>query len=255
MELDKALDTVFDAEVTAPAVAPEPAPEQPPQQEPQAPEPAPQPAQEPQLVAAEPEPKDHSVPLAKFLDTRDELKEARRRIADFESRQQQPQSAPDPFDDPHGFAAHQQAQMTGQVAAIRFEMSEQLAKQVHGDETVTSAIDWAGEKAKADPLFAASYMRQPNPIDWIVRQHKRESVVSQIGDRSLDDFIKDHIAKNPELLASLAPSSVAAPVVATTQQAPVPAAPPRSLVDAPSSGGVDHVPMGLRAGVEAVFPR
>lgn len=253
MELEKALDSVFDGEVTAPAVAPEPAPEQQPAP---AQEPAPPPVQEPEPVA-DPEPKDHSVPLAKFLDTRDELKDARRRIAEFEAKQQAPQTVPDPFDDPQGFAAHTRAQMTEQVAAVRFEMSEQMSKQVHGEEAVTTAIDWAGEKAKTDPLFAASYMRQPNPIDWIVRQHKRESVVSQIGDKSLDDFIRDQIAKNPALIAGLASPAVAAdlPKAAITQQAPAPAAPPRSLVDAPSSGGVDHMPMGLKAGVEAVFPR
>lgn len=255
MELEKALDTVFDGE---PAALAEPAPAQEPQPEPAPVEQAPGLPPEPQEPAPAPEePKDHSVPLAKFLDTRDELKEARRRIAEFEQRQQVPQAVPDPFDDPQGFAQHQHRLVQEAIIADRFERSNEEAIEKHGEDAVTQAIEWATRKAQANPGFAAEYMSKTRPMDWIVRQHKQDATVREIGDRPLEDFVKDYIAKNPNLLSGLAPQAVAPAIpvnAAIPQQAP-PVAPPRSLVDAPSSGGVDHVPMGLSAAIGAAFPR
>lgn len=206
-------------------------------------------------VQPEPEPKqDHMVPLPKYLDTRDELKEAKRRIAEFEAKQAtaQPKNVPDPYDDPNGFAEYQVSLVDERVNTLKFQMSDQMARQVHGPETVDTAVEWAKEKAQADPVFAASYMREQNPIDWIVRQHKRDGLLSQIGEDP-DDYVRRRAAELG--LIGQAAAAPVIPVAASVTQAPKPAVPPRSLVDAPSEGGVSHVPTGLKAGVEAVFPR
>lgn len=238
------LDEVFSSEPVEPT--PEPIPESAPEPQPEpelVPEPEPQP---------EPAKEEHSVPLAKYLDTRDEAKELKRRIAELEARQApKQQDVPDPVDDPQGFAAYQNEGFQKALVAQKFEISDVMAKREHGAEAVQAAADWAMERAANDPSFRLAYMREPHPIDWIVRQHKRDGLVSQLPDdvSSLDELIEREIARRG-LAAQPAPETVA-----TQQQAPKPAAPRPSLVNAPSGGGVEHTPTGATAGLAAIFPR
>lgn len=197
-------------------------------EEPAQPEPTPEPAPAPAPTPEAPREDDQrTIPLATALQWRDDAKEAKRRIAEMEARQQ-PQSAPDPFDDPQGFAAHQTQQVEQRLLQERFAMSDMFARQQHGAETVDQAVTWAQERAAQDSTFATSYMRQQNPIDWIVQQHKRDSMISQIGNRSMDDFVRDYLAQNPGLVAPPAPVA-AAPVAAVVPSATKPAPPPRSI--------------------------
>jgi hypothetical protein len=130
-------------------------------------------------------------------------------------------------------------------------MSDQIARQQHGAEKVDEAATWAMERAQSDPIFAAQYMREAHPIDWIVRQHQREGLLKQIGGDP-DDYVRRRAA---EMGLIAAPAS-ATPQAATPQPAPAKQAAPRpSLVNAPSGGGVTEVPTGPLAAVEAVFTR
>jgi hypothetical protein len=196
-----------------PQVVPEATPE---------PEPALTPTPEPEAPQDE-----RHVPLGKFLDQRDELREYKRKVAEFEARQQQPQGAPDPFDDPQAFAQHQQQLVQQAIVADRFERSNEDAVEKWGEDKVREAVEWAGERAKANPAFAAEYMGKTRPIHWIVQQHERESDLQKLGGMSLDDYIQAEIAKRSASLPSAAPA--AAPVAAVATPAPRPAAPPRSI--------------------------
>jgi len=193
-----------------------------------------------------------TVPLATFLDQRDELKELKRYRAEMEAKAATPRNAPDLYDmKPEEVAAYVEEVATAKALNTKFEMSEVLAKQAHGDETVDAAGLWALEKAKTDPTFRDRYMRNAHPIDFIVRQYKRDGLVSQLPEdiSSIDELVEREIARR----AGTAPGAVAvtAPV---QQQASRPAAPPKSLVNAPSRGGVSDVPVGKLAGLDAVFP-
>jgi len=224
---------------------PEPVPEAPKDPEP-TPQPAP-PAEAPPQAAERPE---HTVPLPKYLDTRDENKELKRRLAELEARQKQPQ-APDPVDDPDGYARHHEQRFEQKLTAQKFEMSDVMARQAHGKETVETAMEWALNRAQTDPVFAAQYMRETHPIDWIVRQHKQDGLIKQIGEDP-DDFVRRRAA---ELGLIAPPAGQELPEPATPQPAPKPAAPTPSLVSMPSGGGVSAVPLGLQPAIEAVFPR
>lgn len=218
-------------------------------------EPETEPVVEAPAEEAPQEREDKSVPLATFLDMRDKQKDAERRAADYErqlaearaSQQQRPQ-IPDPFDDPTGFAAYQNQSVQEAVMGQKFETSDLIARQSHGDETVEAATAWAMEKAKANPVFAAEYMKERHPIDWIVRQHKRDSLMQQVGEDP-DEFVRRR-AVELGLTASPTPPTVVAPQPTVT----APKAPPRSLVNAPSHGGVSEVPLGKLAGLDTVFP-
>jgi hypothetical protein len=196
----------------APEIAPEPTP---------APEPAPE--------------KDKSVPLPTFLDMRDRAKEAERRAAELEARnapQTPPQQMPDPVDDPQGFAAWNDARTQDALTAQRFEMSDLMAKQQYGEEVVKTAADWAMERASTDPVFKAAYMRQPHPLDWIVREHKRSGLLNDIGDNVDDWFVREAAKRGYQ---PTAPELAPAPAVAATPTAAKPAVPPRSIAsDAPA---------------------
>lgn len=251
--LDKIGEELFGtSDAEAPAVVEAPVVEAQPSAEPAqaAPQEA-QPAPEPQ-PAAQPEPKtgdEHVVPLAKFLDTRDELKELKRWKAEQEAKAAKPQNH-GPFDDQETGAI--QAAVARETTRLRFEMDDKLARKEYGEAKVEAAAAWAMEKAQSDPVFSAQYMREPHPIDWIVRQHQRETLLSSIGEDE-EAYVRRRAAE----LGLNAPPSPSAPSpapAAATQQAPAPAAPRPSLVNAPSGGGIQHVPTGPLAAVEAVFP-
>lgn len=224
--------------VEEPAEVAEPAPEA---------EVAPEPEPEP-VEPKEEEPR--VIPLATALNWRDEAREYKRRIADLEAKQQQrpEQSTPDPFDDPAGFAAYQEQRVEQRLTQERFAMSDTIARQQHGAETVEKAVQWAQERAQADPMFAGSYMRQAHPIDWIVQQHKR--------DADLSDYQADPVAFARRILEANGQLSApaATPVAAAPTPAPAPARVPRSLASqgtAPSD--VRQTATGPLAGVDALF--
>lgn len=225
---------------------------------PATPEPEPQPVAEPVQPEPEPQQRDEQgrfAPVAALVDERVKRQEAERRAADLERQLQErnaPQAEiPDPFDDPQGYAAYQDRQFEQKLAQQKFSMSDMMARQTHGAETVEKASEWAFEKAKSDPVFAAQYMREQHPIDWIVRQHQREAMLSDIGD-NMDDWFAREAEKRGYSRAS-APAAAAPAAIPQSPSAPPP---PRSLANAPGSGGkMDDVAIGLDASLNEVFKR
>jgi len=237
------------AEIVQAEVQPEPQPE-PEQPAPVVPEPEVVPEPVPEAPKTE-----QTVPLSVFLKVRDEAKAIERRNQEFEARQAaQPQTRdiPDPIDDPNGYAAYQSAQMQDMLMRERFSMSKEIASQQYGADTVETARQWAMERAAKDPAFDLALGQQQHPLGWIVQQHKRDGLFSQIGDDP-DAWVRKRAV---ELGIGIpAPAAVAAPVAALGQPAPVAVAqPPRSLASAPGSGGgVIDVPTGPMSALGAVF--
>lgn len=187
-----------------------------------APEPAPEPTPEPEAPKEE-----QRVPLATFLDKRDEARELKRRLEVYEARErEQQQTRIDPFDDPEGFAASQQQMVEQRLTQERFAFSDRFARKEHGAEAVDTAVKWAQDRAQNDPAFAMSYMREADPVDWIVQQHKRDALLSDIGG-NVDDWFTREAAKRG--YAAISAPVEAAPVAAVVQPATKPAPPPRSI--------------------------
>lgn len=217
---------------------PEPVVETPP--EPEQPQPEPPVQEEPRHV-----------PLATFLDQRDELKRWKQEAETLRQQQSQrpqtPTEAPDPLDDPQGFAAHQSRHVEEKLTEQRFQISDVIARQQHGAETVDAAGQWAADRARTDPAFAVQYMRQQHPIDWIVQQHRQDQLLTDIGG-NVDDWFTREATKR-----GYAPAQSAAAPAVLQQQAPKPATPPRSLASVPGAGGVSDVPTGPMASLGSVF--
>lgn len=220
----------------------------------------PQEEAQPSMSAAQ-EAEARMVPLAAILDERDKKRaveaerdgiraERDRYKQQLEAQQRPQQAAPDPYDDPQGFAAHNARMVQDAVLNERFAMSDIMARSTHGAETVDKARQWALERANADPVFEATILRQQHPLDWIVQQHKRDALLSDIGD-NVDDWFTREATKRGYAPASVA---AAAPAVVAQQQASPPVKVPRSLATQGSGpSDIRQVATGPLAGVDAIF--
>lgn len=171
----------------------------------------------------------------------DEAATLRRELA---QARQQPAQIPS-GQDPEAIAAY----VRQTEANVTFNFSERVARKAHGDETVNGAMDWALQRARQNSAFAAEYLKQGDPIDWAVKQQKRDKILNEIGDDP-DAFIRKRMA---ELSAGTVtpqtnepqPSQAAQPTPTPQQNAEPP--PPRSLASANSAGGTGQVALGDEA--------
>jgi hypothetical protein len=217
-------------------------------------EPEPAPSQ-PEVVEQPEQARPGYVPIDAMLTEREKRQALERRVAEFEA-QRTPQARPDAFDDPEGYDRHIQGLIQAETHRVRAEMSYEMACSKHGKDDVEAARTWALEKAQNDPLFGqqveAAFKTQSLPVEWVVQQHKRDALVSQVGDRSMDDFVRDYLSKNPGLVQSAPPAP--APVAVAPAPAPKQAMPPRSIASdpAPVAPPTNANPM---AAMDALFTR
>ena len=211
-------------------------------------DPAPEPAPAPQ------EKGDKFVPLAAMLDERDKRKALEAKLAEYEAQRTQPETAiPDPYDDPAGYNAFISTALQNQTLAVKFDLSEEMAKQAHGDDAVETAKEWALQRAASDPAFKQQMMQARHPIDWAVRQHKQAEDL-ELYQRDPVAFARAVLERSGQMPAPDATVG-AVPAVGQQPQAPRPAAPPRSIAGAPSGGNTRAVATGPLTSVDAVFAR
>lgn len=165
-----------------------------------------------------------------MLDEREKRQALERQLEALKAaqpRQEAPQ-APNLYDDPEGFAAHQ-AQQTHAVALnIKLDLSEDMARQRHGEEVVDKAKQWAIERMAQSPVFQQEVLSNRNPYDFAVQAYQRDQVVAQLTPEKLAAFNAWQTA-----MASAQPAPALAGA-APPQAAPTP---PRSLATAPSASG------------------
>lgn len=180
--------------------------------------PAEAPQEEPK---AEEDPKD--IPYAVFKSTREDLKgqleEARAELARIRQEQQQPkrepEKAPDMYEDPEGFTSYMSRQMQQMRLSTIADVSETMAMEVFGEETVQKAFD-AVKAAGVGQQFVNSR----HPYGEMVKWYRQQQVVREIGDdpvayrESLEKEIRQKIeaeiaAKQAQEMASKAPPSMA----------------------------------------------
>lgn len=222
---------------------------------PVAPEPAP--VEQPAPVAV-PEPVKQEpghIPITALLDEREKRQRLERELSDLRSRQQP--EPPPTFQTPEEIATYVQREAANAAWSAKVDFSESSAREKHGDATVEAAIQWGLQKCEQEKAalgfspFAVEQMRQRHPIDWVVRQQKRDAFLNEVGD--------DVEAYKAKLLAASQPAAPdnpapPAPAAASPQPAAPKPAPPRpSLASAPTAGGIQVVP--AVAPFDAVFNR
>ena len=145
---------------------------------------------------------------------------------------------PDIYQDPEAFAAFQHQQAQSVALNVKLDLSEDMAREKHGDEAVDQARDWALAKFASNPAFQQEVMSQRNPYGFVVNQYKREQMLASVNPDDLAEFQAWKAAKaNP--LSHPSP----------------PIAPPRSIASAPSAGTAKpgQEPLYAGAAFDAVF--
>jgi len=184
------------------------------------------------------------VPLQALHETRDEVKALKAELEKLRPvSQQEPQQAPDIFENPEAYSAYLQNQITQATLNERLNLSEEMARQSAGDEAVTAAQEWGKQQLAANPAFAQTFYAQRNPYGFLVNEYRRSQTLAQLGN-----------ADPKEVEAFLAWK--AAQTQPGEQPNPEPSpAPPRSIASAVSAGGLHTIATGPTAAFDEIFTR
>ena len=167
--------------------------------------------------------------LVALLDEREKRRAAEAELARLRESQQQQQAPvqmPDPYEDPEGFAAAQEARVSQALYQSNLRWSEQIATMKHGEETVTAAKDWGFKRCDTDPYFNAKVAASPDPVGFVVAEYKREEIASKV---TPDEFAQFQAWKNAQ--GQIAQAATPSPNAASQ-------IPPKSLASAPSAGSM-----------------
>lgn len=170
------------------------------------------------------------VPITAILDEREkrqtaqrEAEEARKALEEMRRQIAQAQRPPEPKDPQQrlvmAFQQQEQARWSDKL-----DLSETMAAQVHGPETVETAKAAFLAEVKANPALYTELQRQRHPYDFVVKWHKRHATVSAMGDDPEAYIAAQVEARLAERLAAVQPSP-----------APNPRVPP-SMARAPAAG-------------------
>ncbi len=245
MELDFLDEAQASEPVDAPAIVdvPEPAPEGPARDDqgrfaaPPEPESAPEPvapAAEPVAATPEPTAPPGYVPLAGLLEERDRRQAAEAEAARYRAAQTplQPQTIPDPYEDPEGYAAFHSQSVQSAIQAQNLHWSRQIAEVRHTPEAVAQAHEWGVAKCDSDPFFNQRVMASQDPYGLVMEEWKRDQLLTKFQPSDYDQFIAWKAAQGQaqgQVPITAAAVSAAPPVTAPT--------PPRSLASASSAAG------------------
>lgn len=158
-------------------------PERAPEPEPVAAPPAAQEAQptDPQASAFYAKAKDETAKrqrLEKELEQeRQRAQEYARRVAEYEAR-----NAPDPLIDPEGRLRYERQQAQQAAWNDKLSISEQYARMHLGDEVVSEAQQAFISAVQQQPYLYAQLQRETDPYGFVVKWHKREKLLTEIGD-------------------------------------------------------------------------
>lgn len=189
------------------------------------------------------------VPISALLDERDKRQKLEAQLAALEAAKPAPQAPepPDPNLDPEGARQYQDAQQQQFALNIRLDVSEDLARVKHGDETVDKAREWVLGRMNASPSFRDEVLSNRNPYEFAVQAFQRDQVISGLTPERLAAFEAWQTAQasgQPQVQPATPPSPLN----------PAPA-PPRSLATESSAGGASHVPSGPGQAFDAAFSK
>jgi hypothetical protein len=185
------------------------------------------------------EPKDGPVmvPLSALHETRDKVKALEAQLAQFS--QPQPQPVPDVFENPEGYTAYIQHQITQTTLNDRLNLSEEMVRQSAGDDVVSAAQEWGKQQFAANPALAQQFYQQRNPYGFLVQQYQRQQALETLGDdpREIEAF-KAWKAAQAQLQA---------------QPNPETPNPSKSIASATSAGGMQNIATGPTVAFDNVF--
>lgn len=208
-------------------------------------------------VQPEPAPQQHTVPLAKYLDERNDYRSqigARdREIAALQQRLQaleKPAQAPDVLQDPDGYANYIKDQLTQDFSAqhdtLRVRMSEQMVLMSPAAADYPAAKEAFAQAIQQDPHLFHKVNASIHPAQEILNWHRQHKLLSDIG-TDPDAYVRRRYAE----LTAVNPANPAAP----GQPIPKPALqiPAPSLGRAPAGPSAGTAPVGPGQAFDALF--
>lgn len=111
------------------------------------------------------------------------------------NQHQQQTPAPDIFQNPEQWQQHNAQQFKADVDRVRFDMSEDAARDKYGDEKVNAALKWAGN---LNPAERAQLNSARSPYRELVRIYDERQTLSQIG----GDLTAYHAKYEEQLLSN-----------------------------------------------------
>lgn len=191
------------------------------------------------------------VPIAAVLDEREKRQKAERENEDLRAQlsAQNPQAEQPQIDE------EVQRQIYLNTLNTRLDISEDIAREKHGDELIDKVKTWAQEKMAQSPELTQAILSNRNPYQKAVQEYERDQLVSTLTPDVLAQFKEWQAAQanpKPPEVQTADPAPLAAPTAAPIIPAPPP---PRSIAAAPSAGGTQHVPTGPGQGYDALFAK
>ncbi len=195
-------------------------------------------------AAAQPTPAQPGyVPVSAVQEERVKRQAAEEALARHQQAQAQT-GIPDPYADPEGYTAYHEARTQQAVQSAMLNLSEDMARSKHGDETVDKVIEWAKGRFTQSPAYQQEVLTQRNPYEFAVQSYQREQALANVDMTELEAFRVWKAAQNNNPLAA----------PAATPSTPV-TPPPVSLNSQPSAGGPTHIPTGPGVAFDGLFNR
>lgn len=229
----------------APVVDPKPAAPDPAQAAPQAqPQPVAEPRQDPQ----------HTVPLPKYLDTYNELREVKAQNRELQQKLQameKPVPVPDPIQDPDGYAQHMKEMLTQDFTTqnniLRVQMSEQMVMSGPQGAEYPAARDAFKEAIQNDPYLRERVKSSQHPAQEILNWYRQHKLLNDIG-TDPDAYVRRRYAEltaaDPQNPGVVNPP----PTIKPAPQIPAP-----SLTGAPAGPSAGTSPVGPGQAFDTLF--
>lgn len=207
------------------------------------------------FVAAEPRPdpapsvEKGDVPISALLDERERRQKAERETEQLQERLRSlsPQVESPAIDDETA------NQIRIATLNTRLDISEDMARQRHGEEMIDQVQAWTKERMAASPAYANEVLSSRNPYEKAVQDYQRDQVVQSLKPGDLEQFRAWQAA---QAVGAQPPADPAAPLAPVAAAPPTPPpTPPRSIASAPSAGGAQAVPTGPGQAYDAVFTK
>jgi hypothetical protein len=199
---------------------------------------APEPEPQGEARARDPE-TGRFVPISALLDERDKRQAETAKRIDLEAqlqRYQQPQQPEQIPTDPSGIIQYALAEQQRIAFNERLNTSELMARQSHGEETVSEAQQAFLAAVGQNPMLQQQLQGQIHPYDFVVKWYRQHKLMSEIG-QDPEAWRKSEAEKiRAQVLAELQGQGV--------QPAPSSQQPPPSVVGRPAAARAGTVPTG-----------
>jgi hypothetical protein len=194
------------------------------------------PSSEGEKQQSETPPADVSFKIAQ--DERRKRQELERRLAEIEAAQKQnTDPAPDMFEDPEGYAAWQDRNVSSKLGLMKIEMSEAIVRENVGDEAFEESMEYFKDEVSRNPGIVQQLNQSPNPAKFAYNLGLQAKERAEIGDpkqyaanavakarQEWEQSLPDIVAKQvQEQLSKIVPKSLAdsASAAARSTQTPV----------------------------------